>query len=151
MDPDFWIELDNTYKDQIQTRQDIHRKHGTDIIQRLPGSKLACTELAEMVVQFLCSRYPKQFECNGQAFTNHILGRDFNISTTDPLSLLLDNVPEDFAIMIRDPETGTYKFRAGIICASTGWSLGTKIGMGLPDIHSPVPDYKEKMQLSMDR
>lgn len=104
-----------------------------------------------MTIEFLCARYPIHFERNGGTFTNHILGKSYDVARTDPLSLLLENIPEDFALMLRDPETGTYKFRAGVICASTGWSLGTKIGMGLPDIHSPVPDYKEKMQLSMDR
>ncbi len=151
MDSDYWIELDNTYKELIQTRKDIYSKHGKDIIQALPGSKLACKELTEMVIEFLCARYPQQFERQGGLFTNHILGKSYDVASTDPLSLLLDNIPEDFAIMLRDPETGTYKFRAGVICASTGWSLGTKIGMGLPDIHSPVPDYKQRMQLSMDR
>jgi hypothetical protein len=151
MDPDYWIELDDTYSELVQTRKDIHAKHGTDIIQALPGSKLACKELVEMVIQFLCARYPTQFERQGKTFCNYILGKLYNISATDPLIFLLENMPEDFAIMLRDPETGTYKFRAGVICASTGWSLGTKIGMGLQDIHSPVPDYKQKMQLSMDR
>ncbi|KAK3181231.1 hypothetical protein K4F52_007507 [Lecanicillium sp. MT-2017a] len=151
LDTDFWIELDNTYKDQIATRKEIYRKHGKDIIQALPGSKLACKELTEMTIEFLCARYSNHFERNGGTFTNHILGKSYDVARTDPLSLLLENIPEDFALMLRDPETGTYKFRAGVICASTGWSLGTKIGMGLPDIHSPVPDYKQKMQLSMDR
>lgn len=151
MDPDFWLELDDTYNELIQTRMDIHARYGKDVIQTFPGSKLACKELVEMVIQFLCARYPTQFEREDRTFYNHILGKSYNIFATDPLIFLLENVPEDFAIMLRDPETGTYKFRAGVICASTGWSLGTKIGMGLQDIHSPVPDYKQKMQLSMDR
>jgi hypothetical protein len=109
----------------------------------------------EMSVQFLCARYPSQFKLetmHGEAFlVNNILGTRHNLSKEDPLQVLLDNVPEDFGLMLRDDKTGRYFFRAGIICSSVGWSLGQKIGLGLSGIHGPVPDYKEKMEFSMDR
>jgi hypothetical protein len=151
MEPDYWLELESTYEDQIRLRQELVKQHGKDVLQALPGSQLACRELMEMVVQFLCCRYPRQFSLEGQTLTNGILGTEYNTSTADPLQILVDNVPEDFAIMIRDPQSGTYKFRAGVVCASTGWNLGTKIGKGLAQIHDPVPDYTSKMELSMDR
>ncbi|KAI8715134.1 hypothetical protein NCS52_01020400 [Fusarium sp. LHS14.1] len=151
METDYWIELDNTYHRYIQERKDIFDKNGKNILNALPGSELACKELMEMVIQFLCARYPHYFQLEGNTFINRILGTENDLSTADPLHVLLENVPEDFAIMLRDPQTGRYHFRAGVICASTGWSLGTKLGLGLPEIHEPVPDYKEKMQLSMDR
>ena len=67
------------------------------------------------------------------------------------MHVLLNNIPEDFAITLRDPDTGYYSFRAGIICSSLGWNVGSKIGLKLHEIHKPIPDYKEKMQFSMDR
>ncbi|KAJ3532252.1 hypothetical protein NM208_g8520 [Fusarium decemcellulare] len=151
METDYWIELDNTYRKYIEERKSIHAKHGKDVLNALPGSELACKELTEMVIQFLCARYPSHFQLRGHILFNHILCTSYDLSTTEPLAVLLENVPEDFAIMLRDPRDGRYYFRAGVICASTGWSLGTKLGLGLPEIHGPVPDYKEKMQLSMDR
>ncbi|KAJ3461354.1 hypothetical protein MRS44_009907 [Fusarium solani] len=151
METDYWIELDNTYHRYIQERKNIFAKNGKDILNALPGSELACKELMEMVIQFLCARYPHYFRLEGKTFVNDILGTKVDLLTVDPLHVLLDNIPEDFAIMLRDPQTGRYHFRAGVICASTGWSLGTKLGLGLPEIHEPVPDYREKMQLSMDR
>ncbi|KAL3952162.1 alpha-1,2-mannosyltransferase [Purpureocillium lilacinum] len=151
MEPDYWIELESTYLNMVQHRLDIFAQYGKDVLRALPGSELACKELMEMVIQFLCARYPRQFSLEGRTFVNGIRGKSFELDGGDPLMFLLENVPEDFAIMLRDPETGSYRFRAGVICASTGWSLGTKIGLGLPGIHSPVPDYKEKMEMSMDR
>lgn len=68
-----------------------------------------------------------------------------------PLLVLLENVPEDFACMLRNPEDGYYYFRAGILCSALGWNVDMKIGMQLKEIHSPIPDYKEKMEFSMDR
>ena len=155
METDFWLELENTYRERIRQRQALYAKHGKDVLQALPGSELACKELMEMVLQFLCARYPRQFELilggGEKTFVNHILGTRHDLARTAPLQVLLDNIPEDFGITLRDPETGRYCFRAGVICSSVGWNLGEKIGLGLPGIHKPVPDYKEKMEFSMDR
>lgn len=151
MEPDFWIELENTYKERIAQRRTLYREHGDKVLQALPGSELACKELMEMVLQFLCARYPNQFRLVGSVFVNRILDTESDTAKTAPLIVLLDHVPEDFAITLRDPDTGRYCFRAGVICSSVGWNLGEKMGLGLPAIHKIVPDYKEKMEFSMDR
>lgn len=106
-----------------------------------------------MCLQFLCARYPHYFRLSDSNTTLHnlILDTRSPINTTSPFDILLENIPEDFAIMLRDPETGLYTFRAGIIMSSLGWTLGSKIGKKLDEIHGPVPDYKEKMRGSMDR
>lgn len=106
-----------------------------------------------MVLQFLVARYPQYFSLSddNKTFTNHILGSSQDVRGKHPLLLLLDHVPEDFAIMLRDPATGFYSLRAGVICSALGWNVGSKIGLQLHEIHAPIPDYKEKMRFSMDR
>ncbi|KAF7563664.1 hypothetical protein G7046_g459 [Stylonectria norvegica] len=151
MEADYWIELESTYRERIAQRQALYAQHGKDVLQALPGSELACKELMEMVLQFLCARYPQHFEINDYVLVNHILGTKQRLSEIKPLRVLLDNVPEDFAITLRDQDTGRYCFRAGVVCSSVGWHLDQKIGLGLPEIHKTVPDYKEKMEFSMDR
>ncbi|KAF4971872.1 hypothetical protein FZEAL_9729 [Fusarium zealandicum] len=151
LDPDFWLEIENTYRERIRQRQALYEEHGTEVLQALPGSELACKELMEMVIQFLCARYPQAFELHEDTFINHILGVSQDLDKIEPLHFILNHVPEDFALTLRNPETGRYCFRAGIICSSVGWKLSHKIGLGLPEIHEPVPDYKEKMEFSMDR
>jgi hypothetical protein len=107
----------------------------------------------EMCLQFLCARYPSYFSIDRHnlSFYNGILKTNTNLREVDPLEVLLNNVPEDFAIVLRNPETGYYSFRAGVVCSSIGWTVGSKIGKTLQEIHVPVPDYKEKMEFSMDR
>jgi len=153
MENDWWLELESTYVKRIKQRQDLFTKHGNRVLNSLPGSELACKELMEMSLQFLCARYPHYFRLDKDkmVFYNGILSTESDLKTTLPLHVLLNNVPEDFAIMLRDSQTGFYFFRAGVICSSLGWDLGTKIGMQLHEIHAPIPDYKEKMQFSMDR
>lgn len=153
LEPDWWLELENTYVERITERKRLYAEHGEAVLQWLPGSELACKELMEMVILFLCARYPQYFHLHDdkKTFENKILGTKQNVSAKHPLLVLLDNVPEDFAITLRDPNTGYYHFRAGMICSALGWNVGTKIGLSLPQIHAPIPDYKEKMQFSMDR
>lgn len=153
LEPDWWLELENTYEERIKQRHNLFAKEGDKVLDMLPGSHFACKELMEMTLQFLCARYPQHFRLDkkNMVFYNDILGTQSDLRATQPLHVIFDHVPEDFAIMMRDSETGLYTFRAGAICSALGWSLATKIGKTLPQIHAPVPDYKEKMQFSMDR
>ncbi|KAI9930014.1 hypothetical protein ASPWEDRAFT_281329 [Aspergillus wentii DTO 134E9] len=152
LETDWWLELENTYKARIAQRKELYAKHGSDLLGYLPGSELACKELMEMVLQFACARYPQYFSIvDNRIFQNRILGTEQDVTSKHPLEILLDNIPEDFAIMLRDEKTGFYFLRAGVICSALGWNVATKVGLQLHEIHQPVPDYKEKMQFSMDR
>ena len=153
LEPEWWLEIEKTYKSRIAQRQRLYKQHGKSVLQHLPGSELACKELMEMALQFLCARYPKHFvlSSDNKTLENKILGNKQDLAKKHPLIVLLDNIPEDFAIMLRNPETGYYHFRAGVICSALGWNLGSKIGLQLHQIHAPIPDYKQKMQFSMDR
>ncbi|KAK5127866.1 hypothetical protein LTR85_004983 [Meristemomyces frigidus] len=153
LEPDWWLELENTYVERIKQREELYEKYGAMTLQALPGSEIATKELMEMCLQFICARYPQYFRLNEEdmVFHNGILQTQTDLRTMEPLHVLLHNVPEDFAIVLRHPRTGVYNFRAGIICSSLGWNVGSKIGMDLDEIHQPIPDYKEKMQFSMDR
>ncbi len=101
----------------------------------------------------MCARYPQYFSLSPDRsrLENRILGTVSVFAENHPLNVLLDNIPEDFAIVLRHPETGIYHFRAGVVCSSLGWNVGSKIGLQMHEIHKPIPDYKEKMQFSMDR
>jgi hypothetical protein len=156
METDWWLELDQSYASRIANRKRLFAEYGKLVLNYLPGSELGCKEVMENALQFYCARYPSCFrlshsDSEGYVFHNRILQNETVIRTMHPLHVLLENVPEDFAVMIRNPEDGGYYFRAGIICSSLGWNVDTKLGMQLKQIHSPIPDYKEKMEFSMDR
>lgn len=156
LEPEWWLELENTYKERVVERKGLFEKYGKLVLNYLPGSELACKETMENALQFYCARYPQYFsmtysKSNGYIFKNGILKTETIIKNMHPLHVLLQNVPEDFAIMLRNPEDGMYYFRAGLLCSSLGWNVDTKLGMQLKEIHKPIPDYKEKMEFSMDR
>ncbi|KAF9691617.1 hypothetical protein EKO04_010374 [Ascochyta lentis] len=153
MEPDWWLELENTYEERMKQRSQLFARYGDAVLQALPGSELACKELMETALQFLCARYPQYFSLNTSktVLLNAILKTETELRQTPPLHVILQNIPEDFAIMLRDEKTGHYVFRAGIICSALGWNVSTKIGLQLHEIHASIPDYNEKMRFSMDR
>lgn len=62
-------------------------------------------ELVQMAFSFRCARYPQYFSVNDGDFRNYILNRAADLKTTAPMSFL-ENMPEDFAFLIRDPHAG---------------------------------------------
>ena len=154
LETDWWIELERDYVSRVNQRRTLFAEHGPLVLQHLHGSEYACKELMEHCLQFLCARYPQYFSLNAPQnthFTNRILGHTTDLKAMHPLLVMLENVPEDFAIMQRNPIDGKYYFRAGMICSALGWSVNSKIGKKLADVHEPVPDFREKMEFSMDR
>lgn len=106
MDTDYWLELENTYADRIRQRKELYAEHGVGVLQKLPGSELACKELMEMCLQFLCARYPSSFiltpsplDSSKMILENKILGTKLVVQDHDPLIVLLETVPEDFALV----------------------------------------------------
>lgn len=161
LEPDWWLELESTYKARVAQRQALFKQHGPLILDALPDTEVACRELVNMVIEFLTTRYPNLFmmESNTGIFENKILGTSENLqiplgeegSAEKLLMFLLNNVPEDFAVTQKDEESGKYHFRAGVICSAVGWNLGEKIGKPLHEVHGPVPFYDKMLRNSMDR
>lgn len=151
MENNWWIELENTYKERVAQRQELYAKHGKRVLDYLPSSELACKEPMEMALQYVCTRYSKYFSLvDNSIIQNKILGTKQDVRSKHPPEILIDNIPEDFGITLRDDDTDSYKFRAGVICSSIGRSVDEKIGLPLHLIHKSVPDY-EKMQASIER
>ncbi|KAK5655857.1 hypothetical protein OQA88_5396 [Cercophora sp. LCS_1] len=153
-EPDFWIELEQNYHATMAARQSLLTKHASMIFfeSPSPACALAVRELMEMALQFLTQRYPSHFSLSpdNTLFHNRLLGTTTNLLGTPPLRVLFDNVPEDYAIMLRNESTGFYHLRAAAVCSSVGWHIGQHRDSPLRNIHTHVPDA-EKMAMSMDR
>lgn len=158
-DPDWWVELTSSYHQTMATRKALLAQHGSRIFFQNPCASHACRELMEMVLTFLCKRYPRHFSLSpsfdgstpNALFHNRLLSTSTDLLTTDPLQVLFDNVPEDYAIMMRNESDGLYYLRAAIVCSSVGWYAAQHRDSPLKAIHTHVPDYESKMAFSMDR
>ncbi len=191
LDPDYWLELERGYRASLAVRHALLAEHGERVVFCSGGGEggpekgqttvdLACRELLEMALQFLCRRYPPLFcleqeerpEKEGAppataVFFNRVLGTRTplppDLDGRACLRILFDHVPEDFAIMLRSSGnagkgdggdgggTGRYVLRAAAVCSSVGWHIGQHRDRPLGAIHTGVTDYAARMARSMDR
>jgi hypothetical protein len=152
-DPDWWVELEKNYHQTMAARQELLKTHPGNVMFEYPGSELACRELMEMVLQFVTKRYPQYFslERDNTIFVNRLINATADLLSTPPLKVIFDNIPEDYALMLRNEGDGLYYLRAAMVCSSVGWDIGQHRNKPLSEIHTHVPDFKEKMAFSMDR
>lgn len=152
-DPDWWVELEQNYVSVMKQRQQLKQEHGELFFYSDPGSELACRELMEILVQFICKRYPQYFnlENDNTILQNRLLNTRTDLLKTPPLEVVYQNIPEDYAMVFRNEQDGFYYLRAAMVCSSVGWDIGMHRGKPLRRIHDGVPDYAEKMAFSMDR
>jgi hypothetical protein len=151
-DPNWWIELESNYTQTMAARQALLGKHPEHIFFQSRGADLAVRELSEMLLQFLTLRYPGHFSLShgNTLFHNRLLHTVTDLSTTPPLRAIFDNVPEDYALMLRSELDGVYHLRAAAVCSSVGWHIGLHRDAPLRAIHTDVPDAG-RMAFSMDR
>ena len=158
-EPDWWIELERGYHATMAARLALLAQHGERVLfdqPQTPALALATRELMEMAVQFLCARFPRHFRLSPSSpdhwvLHNRLLGTTTDLRATPPLRVLFENVPEDFAIMLRDESSGAYSLRAAAVCSSVGWHVGMHRDRALQDIHGGVPDIPGRLAGAMDR
>lgn len=112
----------------MEQRRQLKEKHGELLFYSDEGSELACRELMEMLVQFICKRYPQYFslENDNTILQNRLLNTTTNLLNTPPLEVLYQNIPEDYALVFRNEYDGFYYLRAAMVCSSVGWDIACK-------------------------
>ncbi|KAG8934889.1 hypothetical protein FRC02_009011 [Tulasnella sp. 418] len=169
-----WIELDNKFADYHALKAVRIQKRGDRCVQTLPardgvpGGHDPAKEVAFELAEYLCRRYPDVYQVqrrtpapgdygwygDGEIQTisiNH-LNVSYDLQEEDPMKVAGLLVQDDLAIMVEGSD-GLYYLQAGSICLAGSWRLEDKIGLPLRDIHirGNVPQYKEKLETSMDR
>ncbi|KAG8864862.1 hypothetical protein FRB96_003448 [Tulasnella sp. 330] len=169
-----WIQLDNRFEEyhRIKThRLSIRGRHCVQTL--LAGDHVAsATEPAREAVQelaeYLSRRYPQVYEAKRAAtkpndygwygegqirqITIKPLNVTYDLEKEDPMTVAGMLVQDDLALMIQGTD-GKHYLQAGSILLPGTWRLEDKIGMPLASIHTSgdVPQYQEKLELSMDR
>ena len=86
-----------------------------------------------------------------------------NLATDDKISLQpADNpieslrtlgglVEDDFLFLLPSEDGDGYTMKGFVTCFPSGFDTRQKLNLKLRDIHKPVPNYKQKLEKSMDR
>lgn len=156
-----WILMEDTYKSSTEYRAKITGQHWDNVNliaqPETSSTRAAVVELYERVFAYMSTKYPQYFQPDGE---DHIINLVHNVRlprlagnnpTKQLLAWISCNVEEDFILLEYDPKQGEYVMKAGNLIFCAGFSPQRVINSKLTDIHAPVPQYKEKLQTSMNR
>lgn len=155
--------MDKNYLSRILLRKTVLRDYPDIALQADPAIKPAVNELYTYLTgKYLPARYPNMFKLTSSPSVDspsHL----YNIVTkqglplippSDPrrtLELLGENLDEDFMLLLHSEDNDQYVLKGFVVCCPSGFNSKEKLNMKLRDIHKPVPGYKEKLEVSMDR
>ncbi|KZS91046.1 hypothetical protein SISNIDRAFT_414539 [Sistotremastrum niveocremeum HHB9708] len=135
----------------------LNNSPGKKVIDSLPENDDACGELLEILVDWLPKRYPTLFEsidCEGGGIWNKVTDEKFEKidgrSGVDALMVISRLVQDDF-LMAKEREDGHVYFTGGLVGFPGFYLLSEKINLSLHDTHAPVPQFNEKLLLSVER
>lgn len=103
-----WIEIDPSYREQLQLKQALFQgPHRDDVFIVKDDAYAACVETLQMLIDHLPSQYPNMFQSNASrtTITNRITGQTFEIAAMDqrhPLEIAALLVQEDLVVMELD-------------------------------------------------
>ena len=148
--------MDHNYLSRILLRKQIIKDHHDIAIQASPAIKPAVSELYSwLVTTYLPTRFPKLYTLSDSGLLNHATSQTLPIQPSpDPVKtfeLLGENLDDDFLILLPSEDGDGYRLQGYVTCFPAGFNTKEKFGLKLRDIHKPVPGYKEKLELSMDR
>ena len=148
---DKWLEPDDYYFKELLEKETLLKHRKTDVFQSMPVSQLAQQEVLDLVIAHMSTLHSDLVRADGDrifidGIRRSFLKKDFG---EKPLDLAGRIVQEDLCIMA--PGSAGYTLAAASLCFPSRWRLIDKIGKRMVDIHSPVPDYQNKLARPVDR
>lgn len=156
------IEMDKNYLERITLRRKIMEEHPETVLAAEDNVKPAVDEFYIWLVgTYLPTRFPRMFQLRpsteNQSPYLHSLVTDEKYPlhpTEKPLNTLraMGGLIEDDLLFLLPSDDGDGMALKGFVtCFPNGFNTAQKLNLRLRDIHHPVPQYKEKLEKSMDR
>lgn len=128
LEPATWLEIDEHYDQELALKATLLKSHYDVVVATNPEGDDASRELLMEIRRFLSTYF-----------------RELALSVPEgehPIVEASRLVQEDLCVLVKDD---TWRLRAACVCFPSRWSLVTKIGTTLDDIHSPVPLYDQEL------
>lgn len=147
---DEWIEIDDRFATELALKERLLKEQHSDVFACLPDSQASQKEALVLLIEHLGDRFPQHYRRQDKTIENITTGQVWTSSDfeTAPLDLAARLVQEDLLLVQPSPEG--YRLAAASVCFPLRWRLQEKLGRPLSQIHSPVPDYQEKLARPID-
>jgi hypothetical protein len=148
-----WIEPDERFASELAEKERLLRERHAEVFSVLPEALAGSTEVLELLVEHLPTRFPALYRREGDILYNLVTQQVWNLARhgLHPLDLAGRLVQEDLCLMQHDPADNTYRLVGASLCFPTRWRLADKMGKPLTAIHDPVPGYEEQLASTVER
>ncbi|KZP00434.1 hypothetical protein CALVIDRAFT_595249 [Calocera viscosa TUFC12733] len=168
MEIENWIEITSDYEWYLSEKKKVIESEpvyqGKKVLDSLPENDFACQELMETVIDWLPKRYPTLFDRLLRAQDEGSYDGIFNRVTGERFEWLEGHAPDgckaltiisrltecDF-LMAREREDGHVYFTGGLVAFPGFYLLSEKIDKPMAVVHAPVPQFNEKLLMSVER
>lgn len=110
---------------------------------------------------YLPTRFPRMFglqpstgkspACLKNLVTNEYYPLAPKARPLDTLRVMGGLIDDDLLFLLPSEDGDGYVLKGFVTCFPNGFDTAKKLNLKLRDIHMPVPQYKEKLEKSMDR
>ncbi|KAI5480400.1 hypothetical protein MNV49_000975 [Pseudohyphozyma bogoriensis] len=149
-----WIEIDKDYERDLAMKKEVIAKHGAKVLNSLPENDHASGELLATLVDYLPKRYPTLFESLPGGIWNKVTDEKYpnvdKLQGVEALMVVSRLVQDDF-LMAREREDGHVYFVGGVVAHPGFYDFSQKIGKSMYDVHTVVPQFNEKILMSVER
>ncbi|KAG8697538.1 hypothetical protein FRC09_007786 [Ceratobasidium sp. 395] len=163
--PNDWIELSASYRWYLEEKKRVIAEQGKKVIDSLPENDAACGELLECVVEFLTVRYPTLFDRLSETnqdgkkldgIYSRVTEERYQWAEGCPPEgvaglTIVSRLTENDFLMAREREDGHVYFVGGLVAFPGFYLLSEKIGKSMYDVHMPVPQFNQKLLVSVER
>ncbi|CAE6410496.1 unnamed protein product [Rhizoctonia solani] len=165
LSPNNWIEISASYQWYLGEKKRVVEEQGKKVIDSLPENDAACGELLEMVVEFMATRYPTLFDRllettqDGKELDgvfSHVTKERYQwVKGCPPEGVeglkIISRLTENDFLMARERDDGHIYFVGGLVAFPGFYLLSEKIGKSMYDVHVPVPQFNQKLLVSVER
>ncbi|KAJ5084128.1 hypothetical protein NUU61_008707, partial [Penicillium alfredii] len=156
------IEMDKNYLQRITLRRRIMKEHPETVLAAEKCVKSSTDDFYVWLVgAYLPTRSPRMFTLTQEekekpsSIHNLVTNETFSLcpadNPLDTLRILSGLVEDDLLFLLPSDDGGGYMLKGFVSCFPNGFNTATKFNLELRDIHTPIPQYREKLEKSMDR
>ncbi|MFZ0767624.1 MAG: DUF3445 domain-containing protein [Acidimicrobiales bacterium] len=123
-----WLEVDERVGSELAEKASLLKTNYEVVVATNPEGDEGSRELLGEIQRFLAEHHPELLRPPTPG--------------EHPIVQASRLVQEDLCVLVKDD---AWRLRAACVCFPSRWSLASKIGTTLDDIHSPVPGYDAEL------
>jgi dimethylamine monooxygenase subunit A len=142
-----WFDIDEWRSSDLNQKEALLSKSRERVVASLDHSTGAQEELWTEVVHNLMRYHPGVIEERGSSFVDRATG--IVAEDVHPIVRAAFLVQEDLCVLQKNDDR--WVLSAACVCFPSRWSLVSKIGRSLDEIHDPVPHYETTLAAPVNR